>query len=220
MPHVMLGELSAFWSEVATKTGAGILVLIVSTVASFILGRMWGRYRARKQWEAKEFLGRIIVSLNMLHEGKLKIRTIFERNLEDVFLNPIAIQKVRAASRRTTLDDPMLPIAKADAWYLLNFVLNAVAEHFCQGLVKQDAGQPVTAVKYALCLTCEIVGDERIRKVRAMLVKLDHLRDFPYPDSLPELENPWHETRVLTLRKMAETYRKHPEQFLTVDLCV
>ena len=137
-----------------------------------------------------------------------------------MFLNPIAIEKVRAASRRTTLDDPMLPIAKEDVWYLLNFVLNAVAEHFCQGLVRQDAGQPVTAVKYALCLTCEIVGDERIRKVRAMLVKLDHLRDFPYPDTLPELENPWHETRVQTLRKMAETYRKHPEQFLTVELCL
>ena len=62
MPHVLLGELSAFWSEVATKTGAGILVLLVSTVASFVLGRMWGRYRARKQWEAKEFLGQEVVA--------------------------------------------------------------------------------------------------------------------------------------------------------------
>ena len=38
------------------------------------------------------------------------------------------------------MSDPMLPIAKEDGWFLLNFVLNHVAEHFTQGLVKMDAG--------------------------------------------------------------------------------
>ena len=45
-----------------------------------------------------DFLGRVIVSLNMFKDGKLKIRTIFERSLEEVFLNPMAVAKVRSGN--------------------------------------------------------------------------------------------------------------------------
>jgi hypothetical protein len=195
-------------------------MLAVSTVASFILGRWWGSRRARREWERKHFLGRINVSLNAFSEGRLRIRTIFERSLEEVFLNTIAVEKVRAASLSTTVENPLLPMAKEDCWYLLNCVLNAVAEHFSAGAVRQDAGQPVRAVNYAICLTCEEVGEDRIRKVRAMLIRQELLRAFPYEETMPELENPWHETRVLTLRKAAKAYKTQPENFLHLEICV
>jgi hypothetical protein len=99
-------------------------------------------------------------------------------------------------------------------------VLNAVAEHFVAGNIRQDAGQPVTVVRYALFLTCELVGDERIRKIRAMLVRADVLESFPFPDTTPKLENPWHATRVATLRKAADLYKKEPDNFLTLEVCV
>jgi len=88
------------------------------------------------------------------------------------------------------------------------------------GHIRQDAGQPVTTVKYALFLTCELVGDERIRKVRAMLVRADLLADFPYKDSMPKLENPWHADRIRTLRHAAELYAKEPDNFLVLEVCV
>src|SRR5947207_12448798 len=101
-----------FWMELANNFGASVAVVVLSTVVSFTLGRWWGRYRARKQWEAKEFLGRVIVSLNSFVDGALKIRTVFERNLEEVFLNPHAVELVQQASKRTRLDNPLLPIRK------------------------------------------------------------------------------------------------------------
>jgi hypothetical protein len=195
-------------------------VPVVSTVASFLIGRWWGNYRARRQWERKDFLGRIIISLNLLQEGRLRIRTIMERTLEEIFPNVIAVQKVRDAAQKTTVENPLLPIGKEDTWFLLNFVLNHVAEHFTQGLVKMDAGQPVTKVIYAIFLTCEQIGDMRIRKVRAMLVRKDALENFPYTDSMPELENSWHADRIVTLRKAAEIYRTQPDQFLMLEVCV
>lgn len=211
-------------AEIAHDSGKKIAVAaivgVVSTVASFTIGRYWGRYKAHREWKNKEFMGRVIVSLNIFADGALKIRTILEKNLEDVFLNQIAIGKVLAAANRCTPDMPLLPIAKEDRWFLLNFVLNAVSEHFVAGQVRYDAGEKVTVVKYALFLTCEIVGDERIRKVRAMLIKLDHLTAFPYPDTLPRLENPWHEDRIKTLRAAAAQYAKEPDQFLTLEVCV
>lgn len=190
------------------------------SIGSFYLGRWWGRVKAGREWESKSFLGRCIVSLNLFHDGTLKIRTVMERDLTAVFLNQIAVEKVKAASKLTTLENPILPIAKEDRWFILNFVLNAVAEHFSAGHVKRDAGVAVSAVTYALFLTCEQVGDERIRKVRAMLIKKEHLEQFPYADDLPKLENPWHEDRIKTLRIASAIYKKEPDHFLTLEVCV
>jgi hypothetical protein len=211
-------------ADIATDSGkkivTTIIVAVVTSVASFVVGRYWGRYKAQREWHKKEFLNRVIVSLNIFADGFLKIRTVMERSLEEVFLNQVAVEKVLAAAKRCTPENPILPIAREDRWYLLNFVLNAVAEHFVAGQVRQDAGEKVTAVRYALFLTAELVGDERIRKVRAMLVKQEHLTSFPYPDSLPKLENAWHEDRVKTLRKAAALYAREPDNFLTLEVCV
>ena len=88
------------------------------------------------------------------------------------------------------------------------------------GQIRQDVGEKVTVVRYALFLTAELVGEERIRKVRAMLVKEELLRNFPYADTLPKLENAWHEDRIRTLRKAAQLYAKEPDYFLTLEVCV
>ena len=209
-----------FWSDTVSKAGQSVVVLVLTTILSFTLGRWWGNWRARRQWMSKEFLGRLIVSLNSFHDGKLKIRTIFERSLEEVFLNPHAVAMVQAASRKTTPDNPMLPISKDDVWYLLNFVLNPVAERFVSGVVREDAGEPVKKLTYALCLTCEATGDERIRKVRAMMIRRELLVNFPYADKLPDLENPWHVDRITTLRKLSQVFHSNPEQFLNIEVCV
>jgi hypothetical protein len=216
----LIAQAANFWHDLFQRTGTSIAMLLISTVASFVFGRWWGNRAARRDWQRKEFYNRINISLNILADGKLKIRTLMERPLAQVFSNKIAEEKVMAASRRTTVANPMLPIAKEDCWYLLNFVLNEVAEHFSAGHVRQDAGEPVKAVTYLICLTCEVVGDERIRKTRAMLIRKDVLENFPYKDQLPELENPWHETRVQTLRTAAELYKTHPENFLKLEICV
>ncbi|MCI0703095.1 MAG: hypothetical protein L0241_18615 [Planctomycetia bacterium] len=197
-----------------------ILVAATTSTATFFVGRWWGSYKARRQWRAKEFLDRIIVSLNIFSDGHLKIRTVMERSLEEIFLNKLAVAKVWLAAKATTLEQPVMPIAKEDRWFLLNFVLNAVAEHFVTGHIKRDAGQPVITVKYALFLTCELVGDERIRKVRAMLLRRDLLENFPYQDTMPNLENPWHEDRIKTLRTASALYKKEPDNFLMLEVCV
>jgi hypothetical protein len=53
-----------------------------------------------------------------------------------------------------------------------------------------------------------------------MLVRQDVLENFPYPDSMPMLENPWHDVRVATLRKAADLFKKEPDNFLTLEVCI
>jgi hypothetical protein len=215
----------ASWSKILNdldvkKVLTGIIIFFGTTVLSFVVGRWWGKHRAKKEWQTKQFLGRVMVSLNSFAEGALKIRTIFERSLEEVFLNPVAVDKIRRASLQTTVDNPLLPIEKKDRWYLLNFVLNAVAELFTTGLVRYDAGEPLKPVVYLIFLTCEVVGEDRIRKVRAMMVRKDQLVDFPYWDGMPKLEQHWHEDRIVTLRRAAELYKKEPDNFLALEIYV
>jgi hypothetical protein len=205
---------------VVERIVTAIAIFFCTTVVSFVAGRWWGRRRARRDWERKQFLGRIIVSLNTFGDGLLKIRTIFERSLEEVFLNPVAIEKVRLASLRTSEADPLLPMAPEDRWFLLNFVLNAVAERFSGGLMRYDAGQPLQPVTYLLFLTCEVVGEDRIRKVRAMLLRKDLLEKFPYEDTMPKLEQEWHRDRVVTLRRAVALYQKEPDNFLPLEVYV
>ncbi len=207
-------------NEVTKRIIVTAAVAAITSTVTFFAGRWYGRYKASRQWHRKEFLDRIIVSLNIFADGYLKIRTVLERSVDEVFLNRMAVDKVEVAARATTVDNPIMPIPKADRWFLLNFVLNAVAEHFVAGHIRQDAGEKVTVIRYALFLTCELVGDERIRKVRAMLVRRDLLDNFPYMDSLPKLENAWHEDRIRTLRRAAELYKREPDHFLILEVCV
>src|SRR5262245_33209270 len=123
------------FSDTAVKIFVTVGLPVITTVLSFVAGRFWGYYRAHRQWSRKDFLGRIIISMNLFQENRLRIRTIMERTLEEIFPNAIAVGKVQDAAKRTTVENPMMPLAKEDSWFILNFVLNHVAEHFTQGIV-------------------------------------------------------------------------------------
>ena len=73
-----------------------ILVAATTSTATFFAGRWWGRYKANRQWYSKDFLDRVIVSLNIFADGFLKIRTVMERSVQEVFLNRVAVEKVEA----------------------------------------------------------------------------------------------------------------------------
>ena len=213
-------DFEGFLSDSGKKVAVTVVVSVITSLAAFVFGRYYGRWKAHREWHTKEFLNRVIISLNIFSDGTLKIRTVLERSIEEVFLNPIAIEKIQAAVKECTSENPILPIPKPDRWYLLNFVLNSVAEHFVAGQIRLDAGEKVTLVRYALFLTCEVVGDERIRKVRAMLIRRDLLEEFPYLDSMPKLENPWHADRIKTLRRAAALFKSEPDHFLVLEACV
>ena len=221
LPPWAVNEVDQIVSDSTKRIIVTVVASAVTAAAAFVIGRYYGRWKARREWRSKEFLHRVIVSLNIFHDGFLKIRTVMERSLDEMFLNPFAVEKVQYAARQCTQADPIMPIPKEDRWFVLNFVLNAVAEHFIAGQIRLDAGQPVTLVKYSLFLTCELVGDERIRKVRAMLVRTELLENFPYDaENPPKFENPWHADRLVTLRAAAARMKTEPDLFLPFEASV
>jgi hypothetical protein len=56
--------------------------------------------------------------------------------------------------------------------------------------------------------------------VRALLLREDLLREFPYLDAMPALEDPNHADRVATLRTAARAFATRPEYFMAVEIYI
>ncbi|MEZ6131668.1 MAG: hypothetical protein R3C59_23670 [Planctomycetaceae bacterium] len=190
-----------------------IWIVLAAGIASYVASR-----RARTRWKNHDFLDRLNVSLTSIHDGRMRIRTILEMNCEQIFLNPAAAKTVVELARRTTTEDPLLPIPKADCWQYLNAVLNEISERFAAGQVKRDLGLPVESGTYLLCLTCERAGPVRTQKVRGMLVRKSLLTALPKEE--PVYERPSHVTRWTTLQQMAIQFKQHPERFIEMEICL
>lgn len=213
-----MGDAMDFFSEVAQKIVVAIAMFCLTTIVSFFIGRWWGAYRARSQWENKHFLGQLNVSFNILQDNKLRIRTLFEKPVEEIFANSILCKNVLEAAKSTTPENPILPLPAKDSWYYLNFVLNSVAEKFSSGFAKLEAGQQVASTYFYLFLTCEVVSEDRLKKIRAMLVRKDVLDNFPYMESLPTLEKNYHVDRIKTLRVAAQMLKTNPQAFIPMEI--
>jgi hypothetical protein len=197
---------------------------VLSGIVVFYLGRVLGRRRAIADWSRREFMNRLMVSLNSLQstqdgKPKLAIRTLLEKNLPEVLLNVYAVERVLAAAARTNERDPILPLEKDDRWLVLNSVLNEIAERFAVGTLARDLGVPVDAKPYVICLTNEVAGPVKTRKIRAMVVREDHLLNGAFEQGV-SLEAESHVTRIDTLKSMRERYRTEPDLFLRIELSV
>ena len=62
---------------------------------------------------------------------------------------------------------------------------------------------------YLLFLKCEVVGEDRIRKVRAMMLRKDLLEHFPY-DEDPAWYDEWLSQNPLTVSKFIEVVPSYP----------
>jgi len=196
--------------EHAVKVSAGFVLMLV--------GWYFGKWRARAHWKKQEFLDRLNISLNSIDGGVLKIRTLSEKHCAEVFLNSSASDAVQAAARKTTAQNAMLPLPVNDTWFYLNAVLNDLSEQFALGVMKRDMGIPGTSAIYLIALTCEVSGEMRTRKIRAMVIKKAVLTSLPA--EMPKLESPNHSKRWETLQQLAHEYAREPKRFLEMELCV
>lgn len=191
---------------------------LVTAAVLMAVGWFFGRRRAKSDWQKKEFLHRLNISLNVIQDGTLRIRTLSEKSCRDVFLNEVAAEAVVAAARQTTAENPILPLTEDDYWHYLNAVLNEISEQFAEGQLRRDQGLPVTVATYLICLTCECDGAMRTRKIRAMVTRQELLDQLPAEP--PTFESPKHSTRWRTLQQLSASWKAEPHKFLRVEICL
>lgn len=212
MPTIdqLLQTLQDYIKDHAVKLLTGLILMGI--------GWFFGRKRAHAHWQKQEFFDRLNVSLNIIEDGMLKIRTLSEKRCESVFLNSAAVDTIVKLATKTTAQDPLLPFPQNQNWFFLNSVLNDLSEQFALGLVKRDLGGPVHSAKYLIALTCEAEGEMKTRKIRAMVIKKTLLLSLP--EETPKLESPRLITRWGTLKFMAAEYARNPDRFCEIELAV
>lgn len=212
----VLGSLLALVKEYWAQISFLLLTLIPI---------LWGIYRARRQWRAREFMSRFSVSLNILrHEDGhdvLWIPAAAEYELEDVFhRNKTAMNIVRKAAFATTPDEPFLvTIPEDDRRSILNEVANRVEVMLRDGSFAALAGLPVRYLNLVIGLSCEKGKDIRIRKIRALVVEESLLQNINRLDGV-EFDKPHHTFRRQTLRHMAQLYVEKPDHFTRIPIAL
>ena len=194
-------------------------VKILVGVILFLAGRLLGRWKAGREWRKKEFRRRVNVSLNGVVDGRLLIRTLFEKDADEVFLNSMAVDAVLAATDRVNEKDPVLHLPEGDRWHVLNAVLNEIAELYPRGTLARDMGLPTRVQRYIFCLTFESAGAINTRKVRVQVLRPELLDPDQTQLSTLEVEHPNHRTRIATLEELQRQYKggENPD-FMAVEV--
>jgi hypothetical protein len=193
----------------------------LSSALVFVAQQQVSRYLAHRKMSQLNFLDRINVSLNMFIDGKLKIRTLFERPLDEVVHNRHVREVLQSAAFKASVgNDPVVRMPDAHSWFVLNCVLNSIAERFSDGVIKEQRGLPVQRANFAFWVTCEPAMAQRERKIRVFMMEEELLRDFPFAETMPELESERHRDRVHSLRRSCEVFRSDPHLFSRVEICM
>jgi len=190
---------------------------------TFLLGYFWSQLKSLKEWNSKEFRDKINISLNILeplenNEYKLEIRTLLETKLKLNIHNNKVKDLINKAIDETKPGKPLLIFKKKDAFYILNAILNQLANQFSNGILKKDLGIPVTSEWYTFCLTYEKEQNVRMQKLRVLIIKRDLLKNFP-DNSVFVLESFNHDVRIQTLQILKQELKEHPHCFMNIELC-
>lgn len=189
---------------------------IVSGLGLLVCGWLCGRWRTTRQWASQEFFGRLHISLTLVGDGRLSIRTLGERSCIDVFGNSEAARAIADAARRTSPADPLLDLPREGYWSFLNSLVNELSSVCAQGFIADDLGVAVRRGSYIVCLTCERDADVRTRKVRAIVVRKEVL--LTLPESMPRLDREQDVVRWKTLQLLAADFPQRPWRYVEVEL--
>lgn len=205
----LFSTLSSLWEE------------IVAAAVILTIGWAIGKWKSEQNWRKKEFKNRILLSLNSIKEkeGKkhLILRTMFEDDVRQIFHSPSMVSLLMQSAKETKVGEPIVPLPKEDAWYILNAILNHISERYSNGTLKRDMGADVVTKWYTFCITFEREGEIRMQKIRIMFMEKEALENFPEDGDI-QLESPKHKIRIDTLRHLKHAREKTPHLFMDIEL--
>ena len=217
------------WGAGVQEVSFQLLEQLLGLFGGLFIGWFWGQWQGKKNWKRKEFRDSLMVSLNAVEffpqaapgepVASLKLRTLFQRDLPTLLHNQVMRDSVQTAMKKTSPGNPLLRFSKDDSWFILNAILNQIAEQFAQGEVKAEMGLAVTKRWYTFCLTYEKEGEMRQWKPRALLFDREKFLAFPNTGEI-ELESPHHQARVATIRSLKQEQHQNPHLFMEIELSI
>lgn len=168
-----------------------------------VFGVLWTRKRI--DWQHKRFSNQVNFSLNLIEEKNkqsyLHIRTLFEDDALNVWLNEHGVAVVRKAAAKTTLEDPFIRISdQTERDAIMTGLLNVLSEKYSEAFIARSLGLQVHTDTFLFGLTWERYGEMKTEKLRAIVVRKNILERMQGTD-IKTLEAS-HKPRLHTLKTM------------------
>ena len=179
-----------------------VIFLILSTITATAL-----YLRERYEWKSGRFGKRVNISLNVLANGVLRIRTVHEHTMQDIFLSSYARKLLAKAAKKTTISDPFLHFEnERDAWLVYNDVINMISSMYSGHMLSAAAQGRLDETQFLIAITWERDEEVRIQKYRVLLVQENVLNELE-SRSNPDLEVPHHRPRIAALQMMRKQFQ-------------
>lgn len=210
----LLGLVATIFMRSVTVAGGSGMV-IASRIA---IG--WWRY---SQGDARDVVN---VTLNTTRGDVLSIDTMVgDTHLADVWSNPYFVQKVLSATKRCTMEDPVIRFSekegtngdtrKREQAYraLYDPLVRMTAERVSNnGSIDLSLGKDVVSHRFVLGLTYEPILEGRQRHLRVMMILEEEIADILDESRAIEFWKPQHATRLRSLRAVARAWRERPNE--------
>jgi hypothetical protein len=166
----------------------------------------------RLRWKRKSFLTLVNFSLNYRVGKSLAMRTLVERDADEVWLNEYGVKLVFAEAARATEENPFLAFKNPkDQDFVNRAVLNVLSSRFAEVFIASSLGVPVRSATYYFAVTCEKFTIMRTIKLRVLLMDEQSMVEMFGPKGTAQLldvRNPIYEKRLISLRGMYDLYLK------------
>ena len=129
-------------------------------------------HKMKQTFRDRVFSHNITVSLNYVDtERHLRVRNLFCKNMNDIFLENFSIvDMVQQAAHTTTPEKPVMMLSRVDRWLVLNLMRTKICEHLSpEGYFLRDLPLPYKSENYVFGLTNE--GGVDVKKMRCVIVK-------------------------------------------------
>jgi len=201
MSEIIIKSLDFIGIESAYQIPIGILIVLFFAYA----GNAIGQLKERRRHQKREFSDFWIAQRNIVDDNSvLKLRTVSdEQSLKALFSDPILISKVKKAAKLTDIDNPWVTIDKEDDHLRMWLeVVNTISSRM-----------PAGATPHVISITRErykSMQDPRQRNIiRILLIPELDLKKFLEEPLHLNLEKDKHQTRIRTLKSLAEIWFKH-----------
>ena len=190
-------------------------VMISFLVSSFVM------YRDRKKLKSGDRSGYVSVSINYEYDDELHYGPLFERPLDDMLRNSLAVKLVQQAvkKKKKENEDPVLLLEVNSARFVYERIGDYVTEFFAESRLAHALGQPIIMGAYILALTFDTADTQAERKLRLLVIEESLLYKIAERGRMTVHSEKGIE-RAAVIDQIAALYVEEPERFGMKGLAV
>jgi len=159
---------------------------------------------------------------NFPENYQIVLDTLMDKPANQVWINnPLLMSRTKKAAERCTPDKPWISLEDGDFWFIknpsedtekiLSGVRQQISEHYSRGVVYKSIHRKVEECKFLFCLSSVRTYNDKVRKLRVIVVRPELLKDIKENYDKYLIYNQDRKETVEVLSKIANRWKEEQE---------